>query len=167
MVAKILERGYRMIKKYYGYYNSPIGTLEIITSREEILSVMFAKEEKENIEYIGIMREAIKQLDEYFKGERKEFNIRYKIEGTEFQKKAWKTLTEIPYGETISYKEQAIHMGNENAVRAVGNANSKNLISIIIPCHRVIGSDKSLTGYSCGINRKRWLLEHEKMVSRQ
>lgn len=151
-----------MTKTYYGYYNSPIGILEIITSANAILSAIFVEEAKENTEDIKIMSEAIKQFDEYFKGIRKEFDIKCEMQGTEFQKKAWKALTEIPYGETRSYKEQAIQIGNEKATRAVGNANSKNLISIIIPCHRVIGSNHSLTGYAGGLNRKQWLLEHEK-----
>ncbi len=156
-----------MTKKYYGYYNSPIGILEIITSENAILSVEFVDEEKESEKDIEILREAIKQIDEYFKGIRKEFNIKCEMEGTEFQKSAWKALMEIPYGETRSYKEQAIQIGNEKATRAVGNANSKNLISIIIPCHRVIGSNKSLTGYGGGLNRKQWLLEHEKGILRK
>jgi len=156
-----------MTKKYYGYYNSPIGVLEIISSEDAILSVMFVEEEKESGKDIEILREAIKQFAEYFKGIRKEFNIKCEMEGTEFQKTAWKALMEIPYGETRSYKEQAIQIGNEKATRAVGNANSKNLISIIIPCHRVIGSNKSLTGYAGGLNRKQWLLELEKGVLRK
>ncbi len=150
-----------MTKKYYGYYNSPIGILEIITSEDGIISAMFVEETKENAEDTEILREAIKQFDEYFKGTRKDFDIKCEVEGTEFQKRAWKALTQIPYGETRSYKEQAIQIGNEKATRAVGNANSKNLISIIIPCHRVIGANKSLTGYAGGLNRKQWLLEHE------
>lgn len=151
-----------MIKTYYGYYNSPIGILEVITSDNALLSAIFVDEAKEKTEDTEILREAIKQFDEYFKGKRKEFDIKCEMQGTEFQKKAWIALTEIPYGETRSYKEQAIQIGNEKATRAVGGANSKNLISIIIPCHRVIGSNQSLTGYAGGLNRKQWLLEHEK-----
>lgn len=153
-----------MIKKYYGYYNSPIGILEIITSEDAITSAMFVDETKENTEDTKILCEVIKQFDEYFKGIRKDFDIKCEVEGTEFQKRAWMALTEIPYGETWSYKQQAIQIGNEKATRAVGNANSKNLISIIIPCHRVIGSNKSLTGYAGGLNRKQWLLDHEKGI---
>jgi len=92
---------------------------------------------------------------------RKDFNIKYEIQGTEFQKKVWQALVEIPYGVTLSYKELANKIGNEKASRAVGKANSKNIISIIIPCHRVIGADKSLTGYAGGLHRKRWLLDFE------
>ena len=151
-----------MTKKYYGYYNSPIGILEIITSDDAIISAMFVDEVKESTGESEILKEAIKQFDEYFKGTRKDFDIKCEIQGTEFQKKVWDALMEIPYGVTLSYKELAIKIGNEKATRAVGNANSKNIISIIIPCHRVIGSDKSLTGYAGGLNRKKWLLEHER-----
>jgi len=153
-----------MIKKYYGYYNSPIGILEIITSDNAVISTMFLEEVKENTEEPPILKEAIKQFDEYFRGTRKDFDVKCEITGTEFQKKVWKVLMKIPYGVTLYYKQIAIAIGNEKATRAVGNANGKNIISIIIPCHRVIGSDKSLTGYAGGLNRKKWLLEHEKEV---
>ena len=150
-----------MTKKYYGYYNSPIGILEIIASDNAVISAMFIEDMKEITSESQILKEAIKQFDEYFKGTRKDFDIKCEVRGTEFQKKVWKALMEIPYGVTMSYKEMAIAIGNIKATRAVGNANSKNIISIIIPCHRVIGSDKSLTGYAGGLNRKKWLLEHE------
>ena len=151
-----------MIKKYYGYCNSPIGILEIITSDNAIISAMFVEEIKESIGQPQILIQAIKEFNEYFKGIRKDFDIKYEVQGTDFQKKVWDKLIEIPYGRTFSYKQLAIAIGNEKATRAVGNANGKNIISIIIPCHRVIGSDNSLTGYAGGLNRKKWLLEHEK-----
>lgn len=152
-----------MIKKYYGYYNSPIGILEIICSENVLLSVMFVEKEK----LVGkvnnaVLENTIKQLDEYFDGRRKEFNIKMELEGTDFQKQVWSELLKIPFGETISYKNLAIRIGNEKSSRAVGNANGKNMIWIIIPCHRVIGTDGSLTGYAGGLERKQWLLEHEK-----
>ncbi len=149
---------------YYGYYHSPIGILEIEASDEAIVSLMFVEEEIEDTTETELVREALYQLDEYFKGVRKDFTVTYKVDGTDFQKKAWTALTSIPYGETRSYKEQAISIGNVKATRAVGNANSKNKISIIIPCHRVIGSNKTLTGYAGGMDRKQWLLEHEKSM---
>ncbi|HPM09483.1 MAG TPA: methylated-DNA--[protein]-cysteine S-methyltransferase, partial [Paludibacter sp.] len=98
------------------------------------------------------------QLKEYFKGERKEFNIPLDLVGTDFQKKVWKSLIEIPYGSTISYGEQAKLIGKPKAVRAVANANAKNKVSIILPCHRVIGADGKLTGYGGGLWRKEKLL---------
>lgn len=103
-----------------------------------------------------------KQLEEYFNGKRKEFDLPLVMTGSDFQKKAWKALLEIPFGQVRSYKRQAIEIGQENAVRAVGKANGDNKISIIIPCHRVIGENGNLTGYGGGIWRKQWLLEHEK-----
>ncbi|MBU3143295.1 methylated-DNA--[protein]-cysteine S-methyltransferase [Clostridium sp. CF012] len=154
-----------MTKKYYGYYNSPIGILEIITSGDAVISAMFVDEIKESTGEPQILKSVIKQFDEYFKGTRIEFEIKCEVHGTEFQEKVWKSLVEIPYGVTLSYKELAIAIGNEKASRAVGKANSKNIISIIIPCHRVIGTDKSLTGYAGGLNRKQWLLEHERKNS--
>jgi len=153
-----------MTKKYYGYYNSPIGILEIITSEDAVISAMFVDEKKEITAESQILKDAIKQFDEYFKGERNDFDIKYETKGTDFQTRVWEALMKIPYGVTLSYKEMAIAIGNIKATRAVGNANSKNIISIIIPCHRVIGSDKSLTGYAGGLDRKKWLLEHEKKV---
>ena len=125
---------------------------------------MFIEELKNCTEESPILKEAIKQFDEYFKGIRKDFNIKCETQGTEFQKRVWVALMEIPYGVTLSYKEMAFKIGNEKSTRAVGNANGKNIISIIVPCHRVIGSDNSLTGYAGGLHRKKWLLEHEKEI---
>jgi AraC family transcriptional regulator of adaptative response/methylated-DNA-[protein]-cysteine methyltransferase len=102
-----------------------------------------------------------KQLDEYFQGKRKNFDLPLITPGTEFQNKVWEKLLDIPYGETRSYKQQSIAVGNLGAIRAVGTANGANRISIIIPCHRVIGEDGSLTGYGGGLKRKRWLLDFE------
>jgi AraC family transcriptional regulator of adaptative response/methylated-DNA-[protein]-cysteine methyltransferase len=102
------------------------------------------------------------QLNEYFEGRLKEFSLPLVTPGTEFQKKVWKELMNIPYGTTRSYFEQSIALGKPEAIRAVANANGMNRISIIIPCHRVIGSDGHLTGYGGGLKRKRWLLDHEK-----
>ena len=105
------------------------------------------------------------EIQEYFLGKRKIFTVPLHAPGTEFQKSVWKILQEIPYGETRSYKQQAITLGNPNAIRAVASANGHNRISIIIPCHRVIGSDGSLTGYGGGLHRKKWLIDFEKANS--
>jgi methylated-DNA-[protein]-cysteine S-methyltransferase len=105
--------------------------------------------------------DAVRQLDEYFAGRRREFDLPWRLDGTEFQQRVWKTLLEIRYGETWSYGELARRLGNPNASRAVGLANGRNPISIMVPCHRVIGADGSLTGYGGGLERKRWLLAHE------
>lgn len=114
--------------------------------------------QKEN----SILTHTILQLDEYFRGQRKTFDIPLAPNGTDFQKSAWQALEKIPYGETRSYKEEAILAGNPKAVRAIGGANNKNPIVIIVPCHRVIGADGSLVGYGWGMERKVWLLEHER-----
>lgn len=107
------------------------------------------------------LKEVEKQLNEYFEGKRKKFELSLITPGTEFQNIVWKKLLDIPYGETRSYKQQSIAVGNLGAIRAVGTANGANRIAIIIPCHRVIGEDGSLTGYGGGLKRKRWLLEFE------
>ena len=100
-------------------------------------------------------------MDEYFRKQRKVFELPLKPEGTDFQKKVWQALTQVPYGKTSTYKEIAERTGDLKAVRAVGGANRKNPIAIIIPCHRIIGSDNHLTGYAGGLWRKEWLLRHE------
>jgi AraC family transcriptional regulator of adaptative response/methylated-DNA-[protein]-cysteine methyltransferase len=107
----------------------------------------------------------LKQLKEYFEGSRKEFSLPLVTPGTDFQKAVWKALMEIPYGTTRSYQEQSAALGKPESIRAVANANGMNRISIIIPCHRVIGTDGHLTGYGGGLKRKKWLLDHEKKHS--
>ncbi len=108
-----------------------------------------------------------KEIAEYFEGNRKVFSVPLDIVGTDFRKKVWKVLQEIPFGKTSSYKEQAIAVGNIKAIRAVASSNGANKISIIIPCHRVIGSNGSLTGYASGLHKKKWLLNFEKNNSNQ
>lgn len=108
-----------------------------------------------------VLKTAVQQLENYFKGNRTDFNLKLNPQGTAFQQKVWKHLLKIPFGTTQSYKEIAIALGDENAVRAVANANSKNPIWIVIPCHRIIGSNGNLTGYAGGLHRKQWLLNLE------
>ncbi|WP_373601077.1 methylated-DNA--[protein]-cysteine S-methyltransferase [Paraclostridium bifermentans] len=156
-----------MEQKYYYYYDSPIGILEISTTEEVLISILYVDEKKENTYKPEILKETIKQLEEYFNGDRKEFDIRFKLKGTEFQEKVWNALTEIPYGDTVSYKYIATRVGNEKAVRAVGNTNGRNIINIVVPCHRVIGANKKLTGYGGGLDRKQWLLQHEEKFSKE
>lgn len=143
-------------------YNSIIGDIFISADENFLLSVKFVNhnfiENKEN----KIIRQTKKQLDEYFRGKRKKFELPLNPKGTEFQKKVWLQLMNIPYGKTATYKDIATLIGNTNASRAVGNANNKNPIAIIIPCHRVIGSNNKLTGYAGGLDKKEKLLNLEK-----
>jgi AraC family transcriptional regulator of adaptative response/methylated-DNA-[protein]-cysteine methyltransferase len=120
-------------------------------------------EEGENIHFQTLRV----QLDEYFRGQRKEFSLPLVTPGTPFQQTVWKELLNISFGTTRSYLEQSVALGKPESIRAVANANGMNRISIIIPCHRVIGSDGSLTGYGGGLKRKKWLLDHEKRYSGQ
>lgn len=113
------------------------------------------------------LQEAVEQLEEYFSGKRKKFTLKVNPQGTIFQKKVWQALQEIPYGKTLSYLDLAKDLGDPLAIRAVASANGRNPLWIIIPCHRVIGSDGSLTGYAGGLWRKKWLLEHEQPVKQQ
>ncbi len=151
-----------MDKIYTVYYKSPIGTIELIGNNDGVISLYFIEEDVTSSETPDCLVECINQLDEYFKGVRKNFSLKLNISGTEFRKRVWNKLQDIPYGETCSYLDIAKAIENEKAVRAVGGANHNNKISIIIPCHRVIGSSGSLTGYGGGLWRKDWLLKHEK-----
>lgn len=149
--------------KYTAVYKSEIGLIEMTGMEDGILSVSFVDkaDESYSMEVPECLKECYKQMDEYFKGQRKEFSVNLLLKGTDFQNAVWSSLKEIPYGKTVSYRDIAESVGNEKAVRAVGGANNKNKIAIIIPCHRVIGSNGSLTGYAGELWRKEWLLKHE------
>ncbi len=145
-------------------YKSEIGFLKITGAEDGLYSLEFMDEKSiPQTEVHPCLKECYNQLDEYFQGERKVFNLELKPEGTEFQMRVWQQLFKIPYGHTASYMEIASSIGNKKAIRAVGTANGRNKIPIIIPCHRVIGSDGSLTGFGGGIWRKEFLLKHEKI----
>jgi methylated-DNA-[protein]-cysteine S-methyltransferase len=152
---------------YYCYFESPLGKL-LLTGNKLLESLHFpigktkVEPEKDWIYNEEIFLKVIDQLDAYFKGELTKFDIELNIQGTDFQKKVWQELVKIPYGETISYGELAKRIGNPKASRAVGMANGKNPISIIVPCHRVIGKNGSLTGFGGGLEAKRTLLALEK-----
>jgi len=144
------------------FYNSPIGTIQIIGNEEGIVSVLFIEESIADSSNTPInLKDCVLQLDEYFKGKRINFDVKLQLIGTNFQKSVWQELQNIPFGKTTSYLEQSKKMNNVLAIRAIASANGKNPISILIPCHRVIGSDGSMTGYAGGLWRKKWLLEHE------
>lgn len=154
-----------MKKMFKAYYHSEIGEIEVTGTEVGIISVDFTDEKfSENSELHPCLKECIAQIDQYFKGKRKDFSVNILMQGTDFQKKVWKQLTKIPFGKKVSYRDISTAIGNKNACRAVGSANAKNPVSIIVPCHRVIGNDGKLTGYGGGIWRKDWLLKHEAKV---
>lgn len=144
------------------YFQTPLGIAEIKGDEQGLISISILKESPEILdETPDILKSAVLQLEEYFAGERKTFQLELNPRGTAFQKKVWDLLLEIPYGKTISYLELSRKLGDEKAIRAAASANGKNPLWIVIPCHRVIGSDGSLTGYAGSLWRKKWLLEHE------
>ena len=146
------------------YYNSPAGVLLINASEDGITELSFVKESDQNSiapDSNPLISECILQLEEYFSGIRKTFSIPLDPQGTDFQKQVWAELQKIPFGKTTSYLELAKNLGDVKKNRAVGGANSKNPVAIIVPCHRVIGSDGSMTGYTGGMDKKRWLLHFE------
>jgi methylated-DNA-[protein]-cysteine S-methyltransferase len=146
--------------------------LEIQGTDDKINSILFSDSSSKNFKTTieglpEIIRQCVIQIEEYFSGKRKEFTIPFSLEGTDFQKRVWTELLKIPYGETITYLELAKRLGDEKCIRAAASANGKNKLSIIIPCHRVIGANGSLTGYAGGIENKRYLLELERKNSTQ
>jgi methylated-DNA-[protein]-cysteine S-methyltransferase len=147
------------------YYKSPIGTILIIEDNDLITSIYALDEEHEVLPpETHILQVTVQQLNEYFMGSRKDFDLPIKQKGSAFQQQVWNQLTKIDYGKTISYLQQSKFMDNPLGIRAIASANGKNHLLIVVPCHRVIGSDGSLTGFGCGIWRKKWLLEHEARV---
>lgn len=141
--------------------NSPVGFIEVKGDDSGIVSILFFDKAEVTAQIPAVLQECVTQLNEYFAGNRREFNVKINPQGTDFQKKVWNELLKIPYGTTITYKELAIRLGDVLCIRAAGTANGKNKINIIIPCHRVIGSNGSLTGYGGGLPRKRFLLQFE------
>lgn len=157
---------------YTDYVDTPIGLLQLgFTKEKKLCSAHFKEDdvftEVANSAQAEEIQTAITQLKEYFEGTRKTFSIPLEPKGTHFQKKVWEKLETIPFGKTASYQEMANQLGDPKVIRAAASANGKNPIAIVIPCHRVIGSDGSLTGYAGGLHRKKWLLEHESPVKQQ
>jgi len=153
-------------KLYYDYMETPLGELELTSGSNFLVSVLFVKTEKNVLDkqpvlYSAINEEAKKQLDLFFKKELTQFKLPINPAGTEFQKMVWSELVKIPFGSTISYLTLAKRLGDPNSIRAAASANGKNPITIIIPCHRVIGADGKLVGYSGDMWRKQWLINHE------
>ncbi len=152
-------------------YNFRFGTI-FLSFEEKLLTGLRCREgfyqitEEELSSRTDFSDMVMKQIEEYLQGTRQTFDINFRLDGTEFQKKVWNALLEIPYGETRSYKEIAEAIGNPKAVRAVGSANNKNPVLLLVPCHRVIGADGSLTGYAGGLEMKQYLLNLEKKIMR-
>ena len=143
------------------YMDSPVGLLEIQSTELGVRTVNFVDKPFSHVEESAYNALTMKQLEEYFAGTRTVFELPFDLEGTPFQQRVWQELLKIPFGKTRSYMDIARALGDVKAIRAVGTANGSNRIAIIIPCHRVIGSDGSLTGYAGGLFRKKWLLDFE------
>jgi methylated-DNA-[protein]-cysteine S-methyltransferase len=151
-----------MSEKQTAHYNSPIGYLRVSGSEDGLQVLEFLDEiSVPGTEVPTCLQTCFQQLDEYFAGKLTKFDLKLRPEGTDFQKQVWEQLRKIPYGQTASYMDIAKAIGKIKAIRAVGAANGRNRIAIIIPCHRVLGSDGSLIGFGGGIWRKVWLLQHE------
>jgi methylated-DNA-[protein]-cysteine S-methyltransferase len=153
-------------KQDFKYYiESPLGDIEIISDGLMVNEISFIEEKGENSsEVLAVVTTCIQELNAYFKGENNLFTFDFQQKGTDFQQIVWEELTKIPSGKTMSYLELSRKIGNEKAIRAVGTTNGKNKIAVVVPCHRVIGSDGSMTGYAGGIWRKEWLLNHERKM---
>jgi methylated-DNA-[protein]-cysteine S-methyltransferase len=148
------------------YYQTPVGIAQITEEDGYISRIHILDEEHETTPAeTPLLEEATRQFDEYFAGTRKTFDLSINQTGTDFQQQVWQELLKIDYGKTITYNQQSIQMNNPLAIRAIAAANGKNNLWVVVPCHRVIGSNGSLTGYAGGLWRKQWLLEHEAKVS--
>lgn len=153
----------------YMYMDSPVGALKLVAHDQALVAVMWDNEDHKRVRLAELVEDrqhlmlhkVKQQLEEYFAGQRQQFDLPLDFQGTAFQQQVWQALLNIPYGETRSYKEIAVQLGNEKAVRAVGAANGKNPISIIAPCHRVIGSSGALVGFAGGLDKKQILLSLE------
>jgi methylated-DNA-[protein]-cysteine S-methyltransferase len=144
------------------YIRTPVGIAEIQGDEHGVAVISILDNEEPITKKIPIcLKEAVEQLNEYFEGKRRDFTIKLNPQGTEFQQKVWQELLKIPYGKTVTYMDQTKKLGDVKAIRAVASANGKNPLWIVVPCHRVVGADGSLTGYAGGLWRKKWLLEHE------
>lgn len=149
------------------YISSPLGITKIVGDQNGVSVISILQEGEISKKIPKELKGAVTQLNEYFEGKRQHFDFKINPQGTDFQQKVWQELLNIPYGKTISYLDLAKKLGDVKAIRAVATANGKNPLWIVIPCHRVIGTDGSLTGYAGGLWRKKWLLEHESPSSQQ
>ncbi len=143
------------------FINSPLGITKIVGDENGVSIISVLSEGELSTKIPNELQEAVSQLQEYFEGKRKDFDFKLNPKGTDFQQKVWQELLNIPFGKTMSYMDLSKKLGDVKAIRAVASANGKNPLWIVVPCHRVIGTDGSLTGYAGGLWRKKWLLEHE------
>ena len=149
------------------FIKTPLGIAKITGDEQGIASISILEEGTITKKIPKDLKEAINQLQDYFNGKRTSFDFKLNPQGTEFQQKVWQALLEIPFGKTVSYMDITKKLGDVKAIRAVASANGKNPLWIVVPCHRVIGTDGSLTGYAGGLWRKKWLLEHENPTTQQ
>ena len=150
------------------YIQTPLGITRLEGDEQGIQAITVLDTPEEPTKIIPeVLEDTAYQLAEYFQGQREDFALELNPQGTDFQKRVWQALLDIPFGKTVSYLELSKTLGDVKAIRAVAAANGKNPLWIVIPCHRVIGSDGSLTGYAGGLHRKKWLLEHESPVKQQ
>jgi methylated-DNA-[protein]-cysteine S-methyltransferase len=143
------------------FINSPLGITKIVGDENGISVISILQEGEISTKIPKELKEAVTQLQDYFEGKRTEFTFKLNPKGTDFQQRVWQELRNIPFGKTVSYLDLSKKLGDVKAIRAVASTNGKNPLWIVIPCHRVIGTDGSLTGYAGGLWRKKWLLEHE------
>ena len=149
------------------YIKTPLGIAAITGDENGIASISVLDEGSVSADIPIVLQDAVSQLNDYFERKRTNFDFKLNPKGTEFQQKVWKALLEVPYGKTRTYLEQSKILGDVKAIRAVASANGKNPLWIVVPCHRIIGTDGSLTGYAGGLWRKKWLLEHENPTTQQ
>ena len=150
------------------YINTPIGIAKIDGDFDGVSSISILNTEEIITSIIpDELQDCAYQLNEYFEGSRQTFNLKLNPKGTDFQKRVWAKLLEVPYGKTLSYLELSKRLGDVKAIRAVASANGENPFWIVVPCHRIIGSDGSLTGYAGGLHRKKWLIDHENPYKQQ
>ena len=149
-------------KHFYGFMQTPLGHIQVVANQQALIEVAFVSEQQCRVDNPNeVVTEALLQLKQYFAKARQVFDLPLAAKGTDFRQQVWQQLSLLPYGTTASYSDIANAIGNQKAVRAVGAANGANPLAIVVPCHRVIGKNGTLTGYAGGLNRKQWLLDFE------
>lgn len=146
-------------------FDSPLGNIKITSANSSVTAIEFTTDQETTEIPNPILALAKKELQEYFAHEREQFTFPVQMEGTEFQQKVWSELQKIPFGRTLSYLQMAVNLGDVKNIRAAASANGKNPIAIVVPCHRVIGSNGDLVGYAGGLDKKKWLLQHEGVIN--